>query len=134
MAIEVLGVDNILFAVGDLAQARAFYESQLALPVKFVVPEAGIVCYRLGREEPGLLLRAQALAPTPPRDTPRVWLEVADARSAARDLAARGVAVLKEPSEVMTGWVVEFADPWGNVVGLTDYTKFPSKARSPVTG
>ena len=31
--------------------------------------------------------------------------------------------------EVATGWTVEVADPWGNVIGLTDYTKDPSRAR-----
>lgn len=130
MTIQVLGVDNILLAVGNFAEARAFYESQLGLPVKFAVEEIGIVAYRLGSEEPGLLLRAQTIVPTPPRETPRVWLEVADARAAAQALVASGVPLLREPWEVATGWVVECADPWGNVIGLTDYVKAPQKARS----
>jgi hypothetical protein len=37
--------------------------------------------------------------------------------------------LLKEPWEVGTGWIVEIADPWGNVIGLTDYLKAPQKAR-----
>jgi len=130
MTIHVLGVDNILLAVGDFAEARAFYESQLGLPVKFVVEEVGIVAYRLGSEEPGLFLRAQTIVPTPPRETPRLWLEVADARAAAQALVTNGVPLLSEPWEVATGWVVECADPWGNVIGLTDYVKAPQKARS----
>ena len=129
MSMQILGVDNILFAVGDLTQARAFYETQLGLPVKFVVAEAGLVAYRLGAEEPGLILRAQEIQPTPARDTPRVWFEVADARAAARQLEALGVAPLQQPWEVGTGWIVEIADPWGNVIGLTDYLKAPQKAR-----
>ena len=36
---------------------------------------------------------------------------------------------LAEPAfEINTGWVVEFADPRGNVIGLTDYAKDPAKA------
>ncbi|MBV9279681.1 MAG: hypothetical protein JOZ41_06340 [Chloroflexi bacterium] len=31
--IDVLGIDNILFGVGDLEEARAFYEGKLGLPV-----------------------------------------------------------------------------------------------------
>jgi hypothetical protein len=31
--------------------------------------------------------------------------------------------------EILTGWAVELADPWGNVLGLTDYVKDRSKAR-----
>jgi predicted enzyme related to lactoylglutathione lyase len=130
MAIEVLGIDNILFAVGNFAEAHAFYESQLGLPVKFVLAEAGIIAYRLGTEELGLFLRVQNIAPMSPRDTPRVWLEVADARTTAQILAASGAALLREPWEVGTGWVIEIADPWGNVIGLTDYVKEPSKGRS----
>jgi predicted enzyme related to lactoylglutathione lyase len=128
--IEVLGVDNIMFAVGDLNQARAFYESKLGLEVKFALPQAGIVGYRLGPEEPGLLIRAQeGLEPTMPRDTPRLWLEVADARATAATLADAGITPLAAPFEINTGWVVEIGDPWGNVLGFTDYSKDPARGR-----
>lgn len=129
MAIQVLGVDNILFGIGDFDEARAFYEGKLGLPVKFAVEAMGIVGYRLGSDEAGLFLRVQPIAPTPPRETPRVWLEVADAREAAEELKAQGITLLRELFEINTGWVVEFADPWGNVIGLTDYVKDPAKAR-----
>ena len=127
--LDVLGVDNIMLAVGDLEQARAFYETTLGLPVKFAVPQAGVVGYRLGPEEPGLMIRVQSLQPSPPRDTPRVWLEVRDARAAAAALRDRGARVLGQPMEILTGWAVEIADPWGNVLGLTDYVKDPAKGR-----
>jgi predicted enzyme related to lactoylglutathione lyase len=126
---DVLGVDNIMLSVGDLEQARAFYETTLGLPVKFAVPQAGVVGYRLGPEEPGLMIRVQALAPSPPRDTPRIWLEVKDARAAAAALRQKGARVLGQPMEILTGWAVELADPWGNVLGLTDYVKDPGKGR-----
>lgn len=129
MPIQVLGVDNILFSVGDFAEARAFYEGKLGLPVKFAVEAMGIVGYRIGDDEAGLFLRVQPIAPTPTRETPRLWLEVADAREAAEQLAAQGITPLREPFEINTGWVVEFADPWGNVIGLTDYINAPAKAR-----
>lgn len=129
--LDVLGVDNIMLAVGDLAQARAFYETALGLPVKFAVPQAGIVGYRLGPEEPGLMIRLQAMPPSPPRDTPRIWLEVRDARQATAALRERGARILGEPMEILTGWAVEVSDPWGNVLGLTDYVKDPSRGRKP---
>lgn len=127
--IEVLGVDNVLLAVGDLERARAFYEGVLGLAVKFAAPQAGIVGYRLGDEEPGLIVRVQPIEAAPPRDTPRLWLEVPDARAAARALEQAGVTALGAPREINTGWVVEIADPWGNVLGLTDYAKDPVKGR-----
>ena len=125
----MLGVDNIMLAVGNLDQARTFYETTLGLPVTFAVPHAGVVAYRLGPEEPGLMIRVQAMPPSPPRETPRVWLEVKDARAAAAALRERGAHVLGQPMEILTGWAVEVADPWGNVLGLTDYVKDPAKGR-----
>ncbi len=128
-ALDVLGVDNILLAVGDLVVALGFYRDRLGLPVKFQLPVIGIACFRLGPEEPGLIVRAGAVHERSARETPRVWLEVRDARAAAVELVHRGVTPLNEAFEVATGWAVEVADPWGNVIGLTDYTKDPSRAR-----
>lgn len=122
-ALPILGVDNVLFGVSDFAEARRFYAERLGLPIKFELAAVGLAGFRLGGEEPGLLVRAGG-------GDPRVWLEVADARAAATDLRSRGVEVLGEPFEVATGWTVEFADPSGNVLRLTDYTKRPERARA----
>lgn len=130
MTIQVLGVDSILFVVGDLKEARTFYERKLGLPVKFFLEEMGLVAYRLGTEEPALFLLSQIQMPAPPRETPRVRLEVADARMTAQALLASGIEPLSGPREIATGWLVEFADPWGNVIGLSDYLKAPARARS----
>src|SRR5438128_11457409 len=87
--LAVTGDVALMRAHGDLVQARRFYESTLGLPVKFAVPQAGVVGYRLGGEVPGLMIRVQALPPSPPRDTPRVCLEDRDARAAAATLRAK---------------------------------------------
>jgi predicted enzyme related to lactoylglutathione lyase len=127
--VEVLGIDNVLFEVGDLEGARRFYGELLGLPEKFAFPRIGLVCFQLGAEEPGLLVRAGAVEPGAPRSSPRLWLEVPNARAAAALLGDAGVPLLEEPRELRTGWVVEVADPWGNVVGLTDYLNDPARAR-----
>jgi predicted enzyme related to lactoylglutathione lyase len=127
--VDVLGVDNILLDVGDLEVARGFYGGRLGLGVKFDFPEAGVVGFRLGDEEPGLLVRAGDVPLGAPRPSPRLWLEVPDARAAGAALAAAGVTLLGEPRELRTGWLVEVADPWGNVIGLTDYRNAPERAR-----
>src|SRR5437870_8332074 len=118
-----------MLAVGDLQQAREFYEGTLGLQVKFAVLEAGIVGYRLGPEEPGLMIRVQALPPSPPRDTPRVWLEVKDARAAAAALRQGGAHILGQPMEILTGWAVGLPDPWATVLGRTVSFKQPPRAR-----
>jgi predicted enzyme related to lactoylglutathione lyase len=110
--LEIRGIDNVLHAVGDLEEAKRFYGARLGLTLKFEVAAAGIALYRIGDAEPGLLIRRQEPAP------PRVWLEVADAREAARQFGG-------EAREINTGWLVEIADPCGNIIGLTDYAKRP---------
>jgi predicted enzyme related to lactoylglutathione lyase len=123
-ALDVRGVDNVLFAVGDLAEAVAFYAGRLGLDLAMRVDAAGIALFRLGAERPGLLVRTGGGA-----GGGRVWLETADARATADALRAAGVAPAADPFQVATGWVVEVADPWGNVLGFTDYTLRPELAR-----
>lgn len=100
--------------------------------VAFRLDEAGIAGLKVGKETPGLLLRVEDELPhrSPAWGTARAWLEVRDAREAARALTAAGVPPLDAPFSIATGWTVEFADPWGNVVGFTDYTKRPELART----
>ncbi|MFD9391755.1 VOC family protein [Streptomyces sp. NPDC060000] len=127
---ELLGFDNVLLPVGDLGEAADFYE-RAGFTVGLRFDEAGIVLLKVGGETPGILLRQEeALGHRPPPwPSPRVWLEVPDARAAARRLAGTGIAPLGPPFSTSTGWTVEIADPWGNVFGLTDYLKRPELAR-----
>lgn len=128
---ELLGFDNVLLPVGDLAEAVAFYE-RAGFGITARLDEAGIAVLRVGAETPGLLLRVEEVLGhrPPPWASPRVWLEVPDAKAAARALTAAGITPLDAPVSVATGWTVEIADPWGNVIGFTDYRKRPELARS----
>ncbi|MGI5457285.1 VOC family protein [Streptomyces sp. CA-249302] len=129
---ELLGFDNALLPVGDLGAAVGFYE-RAGFAVGFRLDEAGIALLKVGGETPGILLRQEdGLGQRPPAwPSPRLWVEVGDARKAARALAAAGVPLLDEPFPVATGWTVEIADPWGNVIGFTDYSKRPELGRRP---
>ncbi|WP_190134877.1 VOC family protein [Streptomyces longispororuber] len=126
----LLGFDNMLLPVGDLDEAVDFYE-RAGFPVAYRLDEAGLAILRVGGETPGVLLRAEAGAGRrpPPWPAPRLWLEVPDARATAEALAGAGIPVLTEPFAGATGWTVEIADPWGNVIGFTDYTKRPELGR-----
>jgi predicted enzyme related to lactoylglutathione lyase len=131
--IEIRGVDNVLFPVGDLDGAVRFYAGTLGLPLVFRFDGPGIALFRLGPETPGLLVRQQEQAGAATAPAPRLWLEVADAREVARTLAEAGVQPLAPPFAVATGWTVEIADPWGNILGFTDYTTMPERGRRPTT-
>ncbi|MGW1541153.1 VOC family protein [Streptomyces sp. NPDC002309] len=127
---ELLGFDNVLLPVGDLGEAVDFYE-RAGFTTGFRIDEAGIAQLKVGGEMPGLLLREEEEFGhrPPPWPSPRVWMEVPDARVAAESLTAAGIPLLDAPSPVATGWTVEIADPWGNVVGFTDYSKRPELGR-----
>jgi predicted enzyme related to lactoylglutathione lyase len=128
---ELLGFDNVVLPVGNLGEAVGFYE-RAGFPVAFRLDEAGIALLKVGKETPGLLLRLdeELSHRQPPWATPRVWLEVRDARATADALAAAGIQPLDAPFPGATGWTVEITDPWGNVIGFTDYGKRPELART----
>jgi predicted enzyme related to lactoylglutathione lyase len=126
---EIRGIDNVLVPVGNLGAAVEFYEGMLGLGVKFTLPEQGIVVFDVGGEMAGVMARTDPRAGDGGLSGMRLWLEVPDARDAAAELERFGVELLGAPFEVGTGWSVEVADPWGNVIGLTDYVKRPELAR-----
>ncbi|MEU4389708.1 VOC family protein [Kribbella sp. NPDC023855] len=123
---KVLGVDNVFLPVGDLAQAVTFYQDMVGLPVAKRFDEIGMVLFRIGDETPGLGVR---FTESPAAGGQKVWFEVPDARSAAQELSANGVAPLAPPFQLPTGWAFEISDPWGNVIGFTDYTGKPELGR-----
>ncbi|WP_328403859.1 MULTISPECIES: VOC family protein [unclassified Nocardia] len=126
---EIRGIDNVLVPVGDLGAAVEFYEGALGMAVKFTLPQDGIAVFDVGGEVAGVMVRVDPSAGAQGLSGMRLWLEVPDALAAAAELEGYGVPVLGAPYEVGTGWSVEVADPWGNVIGLTDYVKRPELAR-----
>jgi predicted enzyme related to lactoylglutathione lyase len=127
---ELLGFDNVLLPVGDLAEAVGFYQ-RAGFAVGFRLDEAGIALLTVGGETPGILLREEEGVGhrPPPWPSSRMWLEVSDARKAAQRITGAGIELLDAPFSVATGWTVEIADPWGNVIGFTDYSKRPELGR-----
>lgn len=124
--VQVLGVVHVEFAVGDLERALTHYAGAMGLPVADRRTGPPVALLGLGPEAPGLLLRedpAVALAP-PTARAPRLRLEVPDALAAAAQLRESGVDVRE--AEAAAGRVVEVADPWGNVVGLSDTSAPPA--------
>lgn len=124
---EVLGGDGVRLAVPDLDAAIVHYGAGLGLPLRHRDEASGTAVFSAGLEARAIVLRVAE--PDGRRFASRVWLEVADARAAAAEVRARGVAGLSDPLGTETGWSVEVPDPWGNVVTLSDHTLRPEVGR-----
>ncbi|MEJ3403181.1 VOC family protein [Rathayibacter sp. YIM 133350] len=125
---DVIGIDNVLFPVGDLDEARRLYGGTLAFDEDFAFPEIGMVGYKVGAETPGLIIRAADAPRSSVAAGPRLLLEVPDARATYEWLGAR-TGLPGRVYSLRTGYAFEFVDPWGNAIGFADYALAPHKAR-----
>ena|GEM_PF-580613 len=124
---DVLGIDSVRLAVGDLDAAVVHYGGALGLPLRLRQDDSGTAVFSAGPEARGIVVRLSA--PGGSGFVSRVWLEVGDARAAAEEVRARGASQVTAPVQTDTGWIVEVTDPWGNVVGLADYSLRPELGR-----
>ena len=91
--------DNFFLPADDLDAARVFYAQTLGLPLKFDFSDAGMVAYRVGNEEPAIILKDKTRFPDA---KPTIWFEVDDVRKTCAQLQARGVYFLSEPFHMRT--------------------------------
>ena len=112
--------DNFFLPAEDLVEAKAFYGETLGLCIKFDFPENGMTAYRVGDEEPAIILKDTAKFPDV---KPAVWFVVEDVHTEYEKLCGKGVSFLSEPFKIRTGWAAEFEDPFGNRLGITDYNR-----------
>jgi predicted enzyme related to lactoylglutathione lyase len=111
--------DNFFLPVDDLESAKEYY-SKLGLEVKFDFSDRGMAAFRVGSEEPAIILKERKKFPDA---KPAIWFVVDDVRAEYLRLSDQGVSFLSEPFEIHTGMAAEFEDPFGNRLGITDYTK-----------
>ncbi|NDV68735.1 VOC family protein [Dysgonomonas sp. 25] len=112
--------DNFFFPVDDYEASKRFYAETLGLEKKFEFEEQGMVAFRVGAEEPAIILKDKKKFPDA---KPTVWIEVEDVKALYADMQNKGVRFLTEPFAIRTGWAVELEDPSGNRLGFTDYKK-----------
>lgn len=111
--------DNFFLPTDNLDTAKDFYKSKLGLDIKFDFSDKDMVAFKVGDNEPAIIISAMKNA------KPAIWFTVDNVRQAYNELKQKGVQFLSEPFEIMTGLSVEFTDPFGNKLGLTDYSKMP---------
>jgi predicted enzyme related to lactoylglutathione lyase len=110
--------DNYFLPVNDLNKAKEFY-GKLDLKIKFDFSDRGMVAYNVGAEEPAIILKDINKFPDA---KPTIWFTVKDVKEESERLKKNGVHFISEPFQIRTGLAVEFEDPFGNRLGITDYS------------
>jgi predicted enzyme related to lactoylglutathione lyase len=112
--------DNFFLPSSDLKKGKAFYQDLLGLPVKFDFSSMGMVAFKVGDNEPAIILKDTSKFS---EAKPAIWFVVDSVREEYKRLSAKGLKFLSKPFAIHTGMAVEFEDPFGNRLGLTDYSK-----------
>lgn len=110
--------DNFFLGVNNLTEAKKYYETILGLKLKFDFSTKGMVAFTVGDEDPAIILKDENIFPNM---KPTIWFEVEDVETEYKKLSESGVKFLSEPFKIYTGMAVEFNDPFGNRLGITDY-------------
>jgi len=111
--------DNFFLPVENLETAKEFYKDKLGLGIKFDFADKGMTAFKVGENEPAIIVSTMQNA------KPAIWFTVESVQDTYEELKQKSVTFLSEPFEIMTGLSVEFTDPFGNKLGITDYTKMP---------
>ena len=112
--------DNFFLPSGDLKKGKEFYHDVLGLSIKFDFSDMGMVAFKIGENEPAIILKDINKFP---EAKPTIWFVVDNVLEEFKRLTAKGLQFLSEPFEIHTGMAVEFQDPFGNRLGITDYSK-----------
>jgi len=110
--------DNFFLPVHDLQRAVEFYRDVLGLPVKLDLSSMGMVALKVGNNEPAIILKDIKKFP---EAKPTIWFTVESVEEEYAKLQEIGIGFLSEPFPIATGMAVEFEDPFGNRLGITDY-------------
>lgn len=111
--------DNFFLGVNDLTKAKKYYETVLGLKLKFDFSSKGMAAFNVGNEEPAIILKDNNIFKNM---KPTIWFEVENVKAEYIKLKDKGVQFLSEPFHIQTGLAAEFEDPFGNRLGITDYS------------
>jgi len=111
--------DNFFLPVKDLKAAKDFY-LKIGLSVKFDFSDKGMLAFNVGNEEPAIILKDVEKFP---EAKSTIWFVVDDVKKEYEKMGKQGIKFLSEPFQIRTGLAVEFEDPFGNRLGITDYSK-----------
>ena len=84
----------------------------------------GMIAFKVGDNEPAIILKDTSKFP---ETKPTIWFVVDSVQEEYKRLTLKGLKFMSKPFEIHTGMAVEFEDPYGNRLGLTDYSKGSAK-------
>ena len=116
--IHISGVKAVAIPVADEARAKAFYTETLGLPPAEEKQDLPLA-YMLGNTI--LLLKTDWYAPPSAEPSPRITLEVDDARATEKTLQAAGVTIADAVNTDGNGFVGSFLDSEGNKLWFCSY-------------
>ena len=117
---KIKAIDNYFLPATDLDKSKHFYADTLGLDVKFDFADKGMLAFKVGNDEPAIILKDINRFPDA---KPSLLLEVEDVKESYKQLLEQGVVFTKVPYRIQTGWAAELQDPAGNLIGITDYNK-----------
>jgi len=112
--------DNFFLGVTDIEQGKKYYKDVLGLTLKFDFIDKGMIAFNVGEQEPAIILKDLKSFPD---IKPTIWFVVDDVKKEYENLKKKEVNFISEPFKILTGMAVEFEDPFGNRLGITDYSK-----------
>ena len=115
--IALIGLNPILFKIVYIEPFRTWLNSGTVMRYFLGEPSATLNIYLAH------LLTILKDENVFPNMKPTIWFEVENVESEYNKLKENGDKFLSEPFEIMTGMAVEFEDPFGNRLGITDYSK-----------
>ena len=111
--------DNFFLPADDMEIAEKYYSEILGLSIKFKFENIGMTAFNVGKEEPAIILKDRKIYADM---KPTIWFTVDNVMEEYEKLLKKGVEFLSEPFKIKTGMAVEFCDPFGNRLGITDYS------------
>ena len=111
--------DNFFLPADDMEVAEKYYSEILGLSIKFKFENIGMTAFNVGKEEPAIILKDRKIYADM---KPTIWFTVDKVMEEYEKLLKKGVEFLSEPFKIKTGMAVEFSDPFGNRLGITDYS------------
>ena len=112
--------DNFFLPADDMEVAEEYYSEILGLSIKFKFENIGMTAFNVGKEEPAIILKDRKIYADM---KPTIWFTVDNVMEEYEKLLKKGVEFLSKPFKIKTGMAVEFYDPFGNRLGITDYSE-----------